>query len=522
MSYRGSLNRRIVWALVLAVGLSAAYHADLVGRVAYAFERGRLQADADHLQAISADDVASLENISRAFSIIVRAVQPSVVNIRSFQMDSSFQREMERLFGEDFEGHPPLSAGTGSGVVIDRNGLILTNNHVVGKADSIRVTLSDGRQFTAERVGVDPKTDLAVIRIPADDLHPARFGNSDRVQPGHLVLAIGSPFRLEQSVSHGIVSALGRADIDVGVDYQNWIQTDASINPGNSGGPLINTRGEVVGINTAIATETGGHQGVGFAIPSNTAVQIARFLKEGRKVVRGYLGVGIKPVDHKVASAYGLSEPGGVFIEAVGPGTPADKAGLRPEDIVLAVDDKSVETREALQHLIASISPGTTITLTVWRDGKQIELPTVIEAQPSDFSTTGTLRDLVPRRPKSEDTPAKDDKPRDRRVPTSDRSAEAFPRIGMKVETLTPAAARKLEAPADVERGAIVTDVDVMSEAYYTGLRSGDIILTANGRPISTAADLENVFTREALERGVRLKVRSGRRTFFTVLQIPG
>ena len=329
MTIRFALRRRLAVMLVIAILAAVSFHADVPGRLAYALERGRLRADREHLDELNSADVAALEQISHAFGVVARVVKPSVVNVEARAALDYPEDEIRRLFTN--RGLPiPLNRGTGSGIILDEQGHIVTNNHVVSGAEVLDVTLADGRVFRAEPVGADPKTDIAVIKINADRLHPARIGDSDRVEVGNLVLAIGSPFRLGHSVSHGIISAVGRANVTVGIDYQNWFQTDAPINPGNSGGPLINTRGEVIGINTAIATDSGGHQGVGFAIPSNTVARIAEQLKTGEEIKRGYLGVGIQPVPPKWADAYGLEEPGGVFINGVGENTPAAEAGLNP------------------------------------------------------------------------------------------------------------------------------------------------------------------------------------------------
>jgi serine protease Do len=253
------------------------------------------------------DALADLDRLSHAFTLIAQAVKPAVVSIKASAVNGAVNDELKRLFGEN-SFQPIPTTGTGSGLIIDEEGHIVTNNHVIADADVVRVTLADGREFRANVVASDPMTDIAVIKIDADRPRPGRLGDSDAAEVGNIVLAIGSPFKFGHSVSHGIIIAVGRSEVDVDIEYKNWIQTDAPINPGNSGGPLINTRGEVIGISVAIATDSGGHQGVGFAIPSNTVVRIADQLKLGKKVVRGLLGVAIQPVDTKTASAYGLPE----------------------------------------------------------------------------------------------------------------------------------------------------------------------------------------------------------------------
>lgn len=512
-------NRTMVWTLILALTLAAAYHTDIVGQVAYNAERGKLRADMEHLAQIRPADVACVEQLSHAFSVIAEAVKPSVVNISSMRDPTSMAEGLRELFGDRDIQLPPIT-GSGSGVVLDEDGYIVTNNHVVDGADLVRVGLIDGRKFTAKVVGVDPMTDVAVVKIDADNLHPARFGESNDVKVGHLVLAIGSPFRLTHSVSHGIVSALGRTDVAVDIDYKNWIQTDAAINPGNSGGPLINARGEVIGLNVAIATDSGGHQGVGFAIPSDTVKHIAETLKKGEAVVRGYLGVSIEPVDHRRAQAYDLDDARGVFVAGVGADSPAQQGGLREEDIILSVNGKLMETREQLQEYIAYTAPETEVEMLIWRDGKETRLNVRVGAQPSGFSTTGSIRSLD----RNGDEGATDEEPatgNDANAEPTSHPAEGveFKALGFSAANLSRDAVSSLQRGHGIDHGVVITRVGPTSDAYLCNLRKGQIIVQANDKPIRELSDLEVVLTDKALAKGVRLRVNWGGDTFYTVLQ---
>jgi serine protease Do len=514
------LAHRVVLAAISGVGFLVIGPAGPGVGLGYALGQERVAAETAGGPEPSETEIAALERLSNAMSVIVEAVKPAVVHIQAIRTQESLSKELQDLFAEKDLQLPPI-AGTGSGVIIDANGFIVTNNHVVADAQVVRVTLADGRKFRAEIVGSDRMTDVAVLKIAADHLHPVRFGDSDKLRVGNLVMAIGSPFRLTHSVSHGIVSALGRTDVQVDIDYQNWIQTDAPINPGNSGGPLINTRGEVVGLNVAIATDSGGHQGVGFAIPSNTIARVAEQLKSGEKIVRGYLGVVIQQVDPKMADAYGLEEAKGVFVGGVGRDSPAAKSGLKPEDIILAIAGREIETREQLQEFIADTKPETMVEMTVWRNGDKHSLSVTIGAQPDGFSTVGTVRDLNRRERKEEPERMAEKQKR----PTVDAEGEIpggmeFKELGLTAATLTAELARRMRVAETIERGAVVTDVRPAGEAYLAGLGKGHVIVEANGKPTDNVSDLGQTLTREALTKGVRLKVRVGEDTFYTVVQV--
>ncbi len=514
MKKQSVIRRGLVYLLCVVALVNVVYYSDLIGHVAYAFERGKLKADVEHLAAVSGTDVAGIEELSHAFQIIAETTKPAVVHIRAVSVSANrdLLDKLPKALREQLRRE--RRTGTGSGVIVDTEGHIVTNNHVVSGAQAIFVTLMDGRHFEAEVVGTDSKTDLAVIKIDADRLHPARFGDSDRMKVGYMVLAIGSPFRLDHTVSHGIISALQRHDVIRDIEYEGFLQTDAPINPGNSGGPLINTRGEVIGINTAIATESGGHQGVGFAIPSNTVTSVLDALKAGRKVVRGFLGVSIWSVNPELAESYGLDRPTGALVRGLLEGGPAEKSGLRQGDIILGLNARPVESNEDLQLKIAGVRPGAEVDLTVWRERQEKHIKVMIEAQPTGFSTRASADDIERFRKGPEDADPDDDIESD----SSPADDETFDRLGLEIETVSPRLARRFQIDESIQTGAIVTKVDPTSSAYDKDLHRGCVITRANGKRITNVAQLKQAFTRSALRKGVRLWVKPPRGDGFPVV----
>jgi len=333
-------------------------------------------------------------DIQRAFVGVAEQVRPAVVNIAT----AHFLRRQRPRGGSPTPGPPPSlkeyfdqyfgqmppgereRAGVGSGVIIDAQGHILTNLHVIKGADEITVRFHNKKEVTGKVVGTDPRTDLAVIRIPAGDgVTAARLGNSDRIEVGEWAIAIGSPFGLEQTVTVGVVSAMGRSEVGI-VPNENFIQTDASINPGNSGGPLLNARGEVIGINTAILSSG---QGIGFAIPINTAQRVASALISRGRVVRGWVGVALEPLSDDLATSLGAPKGRGVIVKRVLPGGPAEKAGLQPNDVILRFGDSSVEDLQHFQRLVLDAPVDRPVSLRVLRQGKEVAVSiTVAEAPP--------------------------------------------------------------------------------------------------------------------------------------------
>lgn len=535
MASRSVFVNVIVLALVTLLLAAGIDRLNLVGKTAYAVESGKLDASYDHLSKIMPTDLEPLAQLSRGFALISETSKQSVVFIDALT-NAKLDDRVKQLLEESDVPIPP-SRGTGSGVIFDAAGYIVTNNHVVAGSDKVRVTLSDGRKHDAVVVGTDAKTDLAVVRINANNLMPARFGDSDDVRVGHLVLAIGSPFRLGHSVTHGIISAIGRFNVDVNIDYQDWLQTDAAINPGNSGGPLINTQGEVIGLNTAIATESGANQGVAFAIPSNTIKRIVEKLKTGREIVRGYLGVSIEPVNPQIASAYDYDRAYGVLIQAVGKDTPAMRAGLQPEDIVMRIDNRVVRNREKMQHMIAAIEPGAIAELVVWRKGIELVLPTRIGAQPGNFRTTGRLGDIAPapspagqpntqtsrnQIPKMQELNEGRRSTNSLRPDNSTGPRRVFRNIGLEASTVTPELSKRYRLPDDIINGVVITRVYPTGSSYLADLRPGYVIISANDGPIQNIAEFESLLTTENLRKGIRLKLRirngGSYQDWFTVL----
>jgi serine protease Do len=411
-----------------------------------------------------------------------------------------FQNPEFRRFFRDLPSMPKFGTprygvqGMGSGVIIDTSGLILTNDHVVAGGGKITVRLQDGREFEAVDVKHDPKTDLAVVRIEgASPLHAAKVGNSDELKIGDWVLALGQPFGLEGSVTAGIVSGKGRG---LGIaPRENFIQTDAAINPGNSGGPLVNLEGEVVGINTAISSRTGGYQGVGFAIPINLANWVARQLADSGTVKRAYLGVVIQPVTQPLAQQFGVKVHEGVVVSEVMDGTPAAKAGVKPGDVIIEFDGKAVSSPSELQGLVEQARIGAKQAMVVMRDGKRVTLDVTAAEQPADYGLAG------------------------RGGPGHGESSQ-FDKLGMEVETLTADVAKQLDVQA--EEGVVITNVRPGSPAEMAGLTTGMVITQANRMPVKSVDAFRKALEKQPLEKGLLLLVQSPEGTRFVVIQLEG
>jgi serine protease Do len=384
--------------------------------------------------------------------------------------------------------------GAGSGVIVDPSGVILTNNHVVEGGGKIMVRLQDGREFKAVDIKTDPTTDLAVLHIEgAGTLRAVKLGNSDSTQVGDWVLALGQPFGLEGTVTAGIISAKGRG---LGIsNREDFIQTDAAINPGNSGGPLVNLDGEVIGINTAISTNTGTYQGVGFAIPIDLAKWVGRQLVESGAVHRAYLGVVIQPVTQSLADQFHVKVHEGVVVTEVRPDTPAAKAGLKSGDIVLKFAGKMVSGPRELQSLVEQAKIGNTEPLLILRDGKQMALNVTSAELPSENSIAGS--------------PA---------LGTKKGETTRFDKLGIQAETLTAKIAEQLGVSAD--HGVVITDVRSGSPADLAGLSTGMIITEANRQPVKSVEDFSNALGQKPLEKGVLLLLRTAEGSRYVAIQI--
>ena len=349
--------------------------------------------------------------------------------------------------------------GLGSGVIVSEDGYIVTNNHVIEGSDDIEVILSTGQRFTGEIVGTDPKTDVAVIHIDAEGLPFLDFGDSNSLRVGEWVLAIGSPFAFSQSITQGIISYIGRTGIGLAA-YENYIQTDAAINPGNSGGALVNLKGELIGINTAIASRSGGYQGVGFAIPVGLVEDVMFDLISHGVVIRGWLGVALQEVSPELAQQFGLeTSESGVLITEVVPDTPAEKSGIQRGDIVLEIDGESVETASEFMNIIAGTDPGTRISLLLIRDGSQRFLDVTLDQRPDDE---------IPR-----------------------EISENIPELGWRLHDLDYDIKQYLGDP-DL-KGVLVTEVDPSGKAARAGITRGDVILEMARREIDSVSDIDEI-----------------------------
>lgn len=388
-----------------------------------------------------------------SFADLAEKLTPSVVNISSFSQSET----------ENSEGNTPLSESLGSGFIIDGNGYIITNNHVVDKAESISVTLSDNTKTEARVIGKDPKTDLALIKIETKrPLNAVKFGDSDKIRVGDWVLAIGNPFGLGSSVTAGIVSAKSR-DIESG-PYDSFIQTDASINQGNSGGPMFNLQGEVIGISSAIFSTTGASQGVGFAIPANLAGWVISQLKEHGEVKRGWIGIKIQPNTPEIADSLGISANQGVVVSGVTEQGPAQKAGLQAGDIVLSFNRQPIDNTKNLSRLIAETKIGTPAPIEIWRSGQKQTLTVPIELMPEETPLSAakeTVSDAA-------ETPD---------------NGESLNIIGFTVKEISPELAERYKL-APSTSGVVVTDILPNSDASRKGIKIGDIIVKIDKRNI--------------------------------------
>jgi serine protease Do len=422
---------------------------------------------------ISPEQVAKA--MSEAFANAAKAAMPAVVSIKIEKVitrqspgigdlndlgASPGEDFLRRFFGGATPRTPQryLERGQGSGFIISRDGYILTNNHVVGNVDRMTVTLPDGRTFTnAKVIGTDPDTEVALIKIPGTDFPIVRFGDSDQLAVGDWVLAIGNPFGLASTVTAGIVSATKRT---VGIAaYESLLQTDAAINPGNSGGPLLDLSGQAVGINTAIVSESGGYMGIGFAIPINMARRIAEQLRATGHVIRGYLGLYGQDVTPEIAQILKLAQPQGILVAQVEPNSPAGRAGLRRGDVILQMNGKPIETYDTFRNTVATMQPGTTIQLLLWRNGSSFQRPLTLGERPA--ARTQAQPTPQPQQPE-----------------------ETQQALGVQIRNLSPSLARRFGyQPGE---GVIVTAVTPESPADTVGIQAGDLIVSIDGQSVAS------------------------------------
>jgi serine protease Do len=458
---------------------------------------------------ISPKSVDILAQLSDAQSEVAAVATPSVVNISTMRVIKSREEApfdlfddpfFRRFFGDQFP-HPNIpkehkEQSLGSGVIVSEDGYIVTNNHVIEKAQEIKVLLSNKKDYKAKLIGADPKTDIAVIKIDAKGLPALPWGDSNKLRVGEVAFAIGNPFGLNQTVTMGMISAVGRANVGI-ADYEDFIQTDAAINPGNSGGALINAHGELIGINTAILSRTGGYQGIGFAVPSSMARQVIDSLVKYKKVVRGWLGVSIQEVTSDLAEEFGVKDLKGALVSGVMKGSPAEKAGIRQGDVILQYNGKVVEDTGNLRNMVSQTPIGTTVKVKVLRQKKELEVEVSIAELPKKLAEASS----------GEEDPGEN----------GANGEESGALSGLAVRELTPELAGRFGLDEN-EKGVVVMKADAGSRLSEAGVRPGDIILQINQKNVSTLEEYKKAASGiKAKERVLLLIRRKGQDLFVTI-----
>lgn len=452
------------------------------------------------VESVAVEAPATSHSFSQPFIEAAKKAQPGVVSVKSrmkksasrWQDDEETDQFSPEEFWERFFGMPmpeqrprqqkPRFA-YGSGFIVSKDGYILTNNHVVERADTVTVTISDGREYPAKVIGTDPSTDIAVLHIEATDLPALTLADSSTVEVGEWVLAVGNPLGLQESVTAGIISAKGRSDLDI-VRVEQFFQTDAAINMGNSGGPLVNLHGDVIGMNTAIASNNGGHMGIGFAIPSNLLSDVMQALIKNGRVTRGYLGIALQRVDADIATAVGLERPQGALVAEVLPGSPAEKAGLQSGDVILELNGKSIEGLGALRGTVGLMKPGDQAILKIRRNGQDMIITATISENPEDETKGASVEETT----------------------------------GLMLEPVTPELAKRYNL--DTKTGLLIVKINPESQAYQSGLRSGHVILAINGRSVATVEDFAQAIQSISSGGRVLLQVKVGQSIRFVPLTI--
>jgi serine protease Do len=460
---------------------------------------------------LSEESTAPARALGSVFAAVARTVKPSVVSVSSEKMQKIRDQEfpfgddfLRRFFGDHFEGQGPEhrerrvpQRGMGTGIIIDRAGYVLTNYHVVRDVDEISIILPDRRSFPAKVVGTDPKSDVAVIMFkgkPPSDLVVAQLGDSDAPEVGEFVLAIGAPFGLTQTVTAGIISAKGRSNVGI-ADFEDFLQTDAAINPGNSGGPLVNMRGQIIGLNTAIATSVGQYSGVGFSIPANMIKAELPILMKGGSISRGMIGVVIQDLTPELAKKFRLpappsgGAPQGVLVAQVNPGSPAEKAGLKPGDIIVGFRGKPVENMGQFRNGVAQTAPDSKVDIEFMREGKKQTVSVTVGKLPMEGPGAG---------------------------PTAPSPSTGY---GFAVEPLTPALAKRLGY--ENEHGVVIAQVADGSVAALAGLQAGDLVVEADRQKVNSVSDLEAILNKNKDQEGLLLLVKRKGASLFVVLRKP-
>jgi serine protease Do len=460
---------------------------------------------------LTASVIAPAKALGDAYAAVAAHVKPAVVSVYSEKVVRYQSPDSGFPFGDDFfrqffgqqgpqapqrrqapREYKVPQRGMGSGMILDKAGHILTNYHVVKDVDEIKVRLSDKREFQAEVVSSDPKTDVAVIRIkgkvPAD-LPTVQLGNSDALRVGDLVMAVGAPFGLTQTVTTGIISAMGRSEVGL-ADYEDFLQTDAPINPGNSGGPLVNMNGEVIGMNSAIATNSGQSAGIGFAIPSNMITSMLPTLTKGGKISRGLLGVGIQDLDKDLARQFKLADSNGALVSTVSPGSAAEKAGIQVGDVITGLNGKAVDSSRELRNRIGGLAPGAKVKLELNRGGKAMTVTATIGEAPAEAATGEE----------------------------SAGAPEQASKLGLSLQPLTPELAQRYGL--NEKTGLLIADVDQGSPAAQAGLQEGDLIVEVNRKPVSKVSELQKAVADSRKEGSVLLLLKRKTASLFVALPL--
>ena len=511
-----TIQRSAPWIVALTCSLA------LAASTVFMSQQLQAQKETKHdARVLASRGEEAARDLSHAFRQAARDALPAIVSIETVGKSTKVSKGDQELwnqfgdnspFGDFFKQDPrfkdmfknapreaPRTHGMGSGFIIDASGIVLTNNHVVADAEKVKVKLQDGTEYVGTDIKTDPRTDVAIVHIKADRKLPTiHLGDSDSVEVGDWVLAVGSPFGLNATVTAGIISAKGRQGLGI-TERDDFLQTDAAINPGNSGGPLINLNGEVVGINTAISSRSGGYDGIGFAIPVNMARWVSQQLVESGSVRRGYLGVGIQPINAALAKQLEVPVGKGALVSQVMAGSPAANAKLEAGDVIVKLNGKQVTNPHNLQAVVEQLRIGNEYPLEIVRNGKEMTLHVTIREMPQTFTASLTQEG--------------EEKPR--QAPRTD--TESFDDLGMDVKELTNDVAQQLGYKGDLQ-GVLVSSVKDNSPASNSGLKTGMVIEKVANKPVKSPAEFKKVVEGQSVDKGILLLVRSPKGSHFMVL----